>query len=151
VFVRDPSNTGQKDATSQEYVDQLRRVANVVEVHTMHQKIVVIDVRLVLLGSLNVLSQSNGREVMLVRQGECFARKLLDHEQARTFAKPPACGKCGSAKIDLRRTRRRTGTGAATHRSPNPSRTAGRIHVAGPAGWAPETETAERLPGRPTR
>ncbi|HLL66452.1 MAG TPA: AAA domain-containing protein [Micromonosporaceae bacterium] len=105
VFVRDPSDTGQKGAISQEYVDQLRQVATtVVEVHTMHQKIVVIDERLVLLGSLNVLSQSKSREVMLVMQGECFARKLLDHEHARTFAKPPACGKCGSTKIDLRRT-----------------------------------------------
>ncbi len=105
VFVRDPSDTGQKSPTAQEYVNELRQVAtSVVEVHTMHQKIVVIDERLVLLGSLNVLSQSNSREVMLVMQGECFARKLLDHEQARTFAKPPTCGKCGSIKIDLRRT-----------------------------------------------
>lgn len=106
VFVRDPSDSGQKNATSQKYVDELRRaVTTVVEVHTLHQKIVVVDERLVLLGSLNVLSQSNSREVMLVMQGECFARKLLDHEHARTFANPPICGECSSTKIDLRRTK----------------------------------------------
>lgn len=105
VFVRDPSDPGQKSAAWQEYLNQLRQVVTtVVEVHTMHQKVVVIDERLVLLGSLNVLSQSNSREVMLVMHGECFARKLLDHEQARTFAKPPTCETCGSTKIDLRRT-----------------------------------------------
>jgi phosphatidylserine/phosphatidylglycerophosphate/cardiolipin synthase-like enzyme len=105
VFVRDPSDTIQKGDASQAYLAQLRQVATtVVEVHTMHQKIVVIDERLVLLGSLNVLSQSNSREVMLVMRGECFARKLLEHERARTFAQPPKCEKCGSTKVDLRRT-----------------------------------------------
>ncbi|MGW5656563.1 hypothetical protein [Streptomyces humi] len=37
----------------------------VVSVNVMHQKIVVIDEQTVLLGSLNSLSQSHSREVML--------------------------------------------------------------------------------------
>ncbi|MFG1952092.1 AAA domain-containing protein [Micromonospora sp. NPDC048830] len=106
VFVRDPSDTGQKTDTAQEHVMALRRVATtVVEVYKMHQEIVVVDERLVLLGSLNVLSQSDSREVMLVMQGKCFARKLLQHERAQTFAHPPACGRCGGAQVDLRRTK----------------------------------------------
>lgn len=141
VFVRDPSDTGQKSAASQEYVDQLRQVATtVVEVHTMHQKIVVVDERLVLLGSLNVLSQSNSREVMLVMQGECFARKLLDHEQARTFAKPPACGKCGSTKIDLRRTAAKDWYWRCYAPKPQP-KPDGRPN---PCGWTSQVDPGDR-------
>lgn len=81
----------------------------VIEVHTLHQKIVVIDEGIVLLGSLNALSQSHSREVMLVMEGEHFARKLLEHEQARAMANPPpACRRCGSNTIDLWRTKRQS-------------------------------------------
>ena len=48
----------------------------------MHQKIVVIDEHTVLLGSLNSLSQSRSREVMLTIKGGHFARKILTHEHA---------------------------------------------------------------------
>jgi phosphatidylserine/phosphatidylglycerophosphate/cardiolipin synthase-like enzyme len=78
-------------------------VPAVVEVYKLHQKIVVIDERVVLFGSLNTLSQSNSREVMLVMEGEHFARKLLDHEQAHAFAAPPRCGECGNTTIVLHR------------------------------------------------
>nr|WP_282108210.1 hypothetical protein [Streptomyces liliiviolaceus] len=37
--------------------------------HVMHQKIAVIDERTVMLGSLNALSQSNTREVILTMRG----------------------------------------------------------------------------------
>jgi len=105
VFVRDPSDSLQKDPRYQAHVTALRTVAStVVEVYNLHQKIVVIDERLVLLGSLNVLSHRNAREVMLVMHGGHFARKLLEHEQEQVFAAPPPCGRCGSTNVDLRRT-----------------------------------------------
>jgi phosphatidylserine/phosphatidylglycerophosphate/cardiolipin synthase-like enzyme len=85
----------------------LRSVLNaVVEVNVMHQKIVVIDEKTVLLGSLNVLSQSWTREVMLVMQGTHFARKLLERERAEDFAAVPKCVACRGTKIDLRRGRK---------------------------------------------
>jgi phosphatidylserine/phosphatidylglycerophosphate/cardiolipin synthase-like enzyme len=105
VFVRDPSDQTQGTPASQQHVTTLRTVVpTVVEVFKLHQKIIVIDERIVLFGSLNALSQSNSREVMLVMEGEHFARKLLDHEQARAIAVPPRCGACGSTTLVLHRT-----------------------------------------------
>jgi hypothetical protein len=81
----------------------------------MHQKIVIIDEKTVLLGSLNVLSQSRTREVMLVMHGAYFARKLLEDERAADFSAPPRCAACRGTKIDLRRSNKTgTGTGGAT-------------------------------------
>src|SRR5690606_30513340 len=81
VFVRDPSDTLQQKERFAEALAELREVVpNVVQVHEMHQKIVVIDERLVMLGSLNTLSQSRTREVMITVHGRHFARKLLEHE-----------------------------------------------------------------------
>ncbi|WP_239312976.1 AAA domain-containing protein [Plantactinospora mayteni] len=104
VFVRDPTDHQQGKAQSQQYLAALRAtVQRVVEIHEMHQKIVVIDEHTVLLGSLNVLSQKQSREVMLVMKGSHFARKLLEHERANDLAAPPPrCGKCGSVMVDLR-------------------------------------------------
>jgi phosphatidylserine/phosphatidylglycerophosphate/cardiolipin synthase-like enzyme len=68
VFVRDPYDAGPKKQA--ELVRQLRAVVpRVVPVNVMHQKIVVIDEHTVLLGSLNTLSQSRSREVMLTIRG----------------------------------------------------------------------------------
>lgn len=128
VFVRDPSDHSQGQPLYQQQVTALRTVVPaVVEVFKMHQKIIVIDERIVLFGSLNTLSQSNSREVMLVMEGEHFARKLLDHEQARAIATPPRCGRCGSTTLVLHRTIRqnwfwrcyaRAGTAGPNGRSP---------------------------------
>ncbi|MFB7497146.1 AAA domain-containing protein [Streptomyces sp. NPDC056161] len=102
VFVRDPYDTGQKKQSH--LVKQLRTVVRtVVSVNVMHQKIVVIDEHTVLLGSLNSLSQSRSREVMLTIKGGHFARKILTHEHAEDFAKPPRCGSCQGDDVDLRR------------------------------------------------
>jgi len=102
VFVRDPYDTGQKKQT--ELVKQLRKVVpTVVSVNVMHQKIVVIDEQTVLLGSLNSLSQSRSREVMLTIKGSHFARKILAHEHAEDFARPPRCSACKGDDVDLRR------------------------------------------------
>ncbi|BFU43901.1 AAA domain-containing protein [Krasilnikovia sp. MM14-A1004] len=105
VFVRDPSDDLQGRTSLQQQLKALRAVVpTVVEVYKLHQKIVVIDERLVLLGSLNTLSWRDTREVMLVMEGEYFARKLLKHEQAHAMARPPRCGQCGATTIALRRT-----------------------------------------------
>lgn len=104
LFVRDPGDLLQGRPDYQQYLAQLRAaLQTVVEINVMHQKIVVIDEKTVLLGSLNVLSQSRTREVMLVMQGAYFARKLLDSERAADFAAQPTCGICRGTKIDLRR------------------------------------------------
>ncbi|WP_170215185.1 AAA domain-containing protein [Micromonospora aurantiaca] len=106
LFVRDPGDALQRKPKHQKYLADLRAVLHtVVEINTMHQKIVVIDDETVLLGSLNSLSQSWTREVMLTVRGAHFARKLLEHEHAAQFAVPPRCGACGGAKVDLRRRR----------------------------------------------
>ncbi|QKW22334.1 hypothetical protein HUT16_27540 [Kitasatospora sp. NA04385] len=102
VFVRDQSDNNQKKFT--EYLSELKAVIpSVVPVNVMHQKIVVIDERTVLLGSLNALSHSHSREIMLTVRGAHFARKILDHEHAEDFARPPRCGGCRGDEVDLRR------------------------------------------------
>ncbi|MCX5446882.1 AAA domain-containing protein [Streptomyces nigrescens] len=109
VFIRDDTDQLQRKATSQSLIADLRAVAHIViPMHVMHQKIAVIDERTVMLGSLNVLSQSWTREVMLTMRGAYFARKLLAHEHAETFARPPRCGRCKGAEIEIRR--RKNGT-----------------------------------------
>lgn len=106
LFVRDPRDSLQGRQQSQQFLADLRAVlTTVVEINVMHQKIVIIDEHTVLLGSLNTLSQSWTREVMLVMNGSHFARKLLEHERATDFSTPPRCGICNSTQIDLRRRR----------------------------------------------
>jgi RecA/RadA recombinase len=106
VFVRDPKDTLQGKQQLQKFLSDLRAiVASVVEINVMHQKIVVIDEETVLLGSLNTLSQSWTREVMLAMRGSHFARKLLEHEHAKEFAVPPRCAVCRGNQVDLRRGR----------------------------------------------
>lgn len=104
VFVRDPTDSLQRRPDFQGHVQDLRATgATVVQVNLLHQKIVVVDERTVLLGSLNVLSQRRTREVMILMSGGHFAKKLLEHEQAERFARPPRCGACGTPEVDLRR------------------------------------------------
>lgn len=106
VFVRDDSDKLQQREDFQGHLAALREVvSSVIAVNAMHQKIVVIDEQQVLLGSLNVLSQQWSREVMLVMDGHHFARKILEHEHADDFAKPPRCGACGTDDVSLRRDR----------------------------------------------
>jgi len=106
LFVRDPRDTLQGRKQSQQFLADLRAVlTTVVEINVMHQEIVVIDDHAVLLGSLNTLSQSWTREVMLVMKGSHFARKILEHEHATDFSSPPPCRICESTQIELRRRR----------------------------------------------
>ncbi|MEU3992283.1 AAA domain-containing protein [Streptomyces platensis] len=109
VFIRDDTDQLQRKDTSQALIADLRSVAHtVIPMHVMHQKIAVIDERTVMLGSLNVLSQSRTREVMLTMRGAYFARKLLAHEHAETFARPPQCGRCKGSEIEIRRRKKGT-------------------------------------------
>jgi phosphatidylserine/phosphatidylglycerophosphate/cardiolipin synthase-like enzyme len=104
VFVRDPSDKLQGSDRFQVFLADLRAVVhNVVEVNVMHQKIVVIDEKTVLFGSLNALSQLRTREVMITMRGSYFARKVLEHEHAAEFAVPPRCGECQGTQVELRR------------------------------------------------
>ncbi|MFG2079533.1 AAA domain-containing protein [Micromonospora tulbaghiae] len=106
LFVRDPGDKVQRDPKHQGFLADLRAALHtVIEVNVMHQKIVVIDEQITLLGSLNVLSQRWTREVMVAMRGAHFARKLLEHEHAAEFSRQPPCGACGSPKVDLRRRR----------------------------------------------
>ncbi|WP_068057226.1 AAA domain-containing protein [Nocardia xishanensis] len=102
IFVRDPKSA--KQPTFPAFVNELKAVTpTVIAVNYLHQKIIVIDEKLVLLGSLNTLSQSHSREVMVAIHGSHFARRVLDHEHAEDFAKVPLCPHCGTGEVDLRR------------------------------------------------
>jgi hypothetical protein len=106
VFIRDDTDQIQSKPTNQDLIADLRAVVHtIVPVNVMHQKVVVIDERTVMLGSLNTLSQSWTREVMLTMRGAYFARKLLAELNAEVFARPPKCGRCGGTSIEIRRRR----------------------------------------------
>ncbi|MEU2023193.1 AAA domain-containing protein [Streptomyces sp. NPDC016469] len=106
VFIRDDTDHLQHKPANQALIADLRAVAHtVVPMNVMHQKIAVFDESTVLLGSLNALSQSWTREVMVTMRGAHFARKLLAHEHAKTFSRPPKCGRCGGTEIEIRRRR----------------------------------------------
>jgi AAA domain/PLD-like domain len=105
VFVRDPSDKLQQKKHFTEALAALRAVVpNVVEVNVAHEKVVVVDDRTVMMGSLNALSQQRSREVMITMRGHHWARKLLTHLHAEEFSKPPRCGACNGQQVDLRRT-----------------------------------------------
>ncbi|MEV2191324.1 AAA domain-containing protein [Streptomyces phaeochromogenes] len=109
VFIRDDTDQIQARPGNQNLIADLQAVVHtVIRVNVMHQKIVVIDEQTVMIGSLNTLSQSWTREVMLTMRGGYFARKLLEHEHAELFARPPKCGRCGGTSIELRRRKNAT-------------------------------------------
>ncbi|WP_066887256.1 AAA domain-containing protein [Carbonactinospora thermoautotrophica] len=103
VFVRGSEDGSMQREDFQQWLTELRRtVPRVVRVRSMHQKLIVIDERLTLFGSLNPLSHSNTREVMCIVEGHRFAAKMLEHEHAREFSAPPrACGACGHTEVEL--------------------------------------------------
>ncbi|MFE1596673.1 AAA domain-containing protein [Nocardia sp. NPDC058705] len=107
VFVRDPGD--QLQQRLEEFVDELSAVVRtVVRVNVMHQKIVVVDEQTVMIGSLNPLSQSHTREIMLTMRGTHFAKKILEGQHAEIFARPPRCGGCNEQDVDLKRRRDQT-------------------------------------------
>lgn len=109
VFLRDDTDQLQARPANQSLIADLRAVVHtVIPVNVMHQKIAVIDEQTVMIGSLNTLSQSWTREVMLTMRGAHFARKLLEHEHAELFTRPPKCARCGGTSIELRRRKNST-------------------------------------------
>ncbi|MDQ0937270.1 hypothetical protein QFZ49_007245 [Streptomyces turgidiscabies] len=109
VFLRDDTDQLQGRPANQSLIADLRAVVHtVVPVNVMHQKIAVIDEQTVMIGSVNTLSQSWTREVMLTMRGAHFARKLLEHEHAELFTRPPKCARCGGTSIELRRRKNST-------------------------------------------
>jgi AAA domain/PLD-like domain len=95
VFARTDDDHLMRGELAQRELARLRdAVTLVVQAHGMHQKVVVVDTRTVMYGSLNTLSHRNTREIMVIHEGAHFARKLLDHEYAEAFADPQRCA-CG--------------------------------------------------------
>jgi hypothetical protein len=83
------------------FVDRLRRqLDHVVFVKKEHQKLVVIDEQLTFIGSMNILSHPGGsagrREVMTLIESADFAKRMLRHERADQFARPPVCPACAA-------------------------------------------------------
>ncbi|GAA3577558.1 hypothetical protein GCM10022222_72810 [Amycolatopsis ultiminotia] len=68
--------------------------ATVVQAEVEHRKIIVVDDNLVLVGSMNPLSHTSGREVMLELRGRQFATHFLKALRARDFARVPHCEPC---------------------------------------------------------
>jgi hypothetical protein len=104
VVIRDDTDQIQARPDSQSLIADLRAVVHtVVPVNVMHQKAAVIDERAVMIDSRNTLAQPWTREVMMTICGGHFARKLLEHEHAELFTRPPKCARCGGTSIELRR------------------------------------------------
>ena len=62
----------------------------VVPILGLHEKIVVIDRRTTSVGSLNALSNNpSSQELMVAVEGERFAQRLLDYQQAEKLASGP--------------------------------------------------------------
>lgn len=92
------------DDAQERWLRELQGVVHrVVRYHNMHQKIVVVDERVTLIGSLNVLSHTGRRggthDIMVVHEGQGFAKSVLKHEHAKLFANPPRTTKCGHNEV----------------------------------------------------
>jgi phosphatidylserine/phosphatidylglycerophosphate/cardiolipin synthase-like enzyme len=104
LFARDPGDPGQQKDISVKAVKALRDIGvHIVEVYRGHQKVIVVDEHTVMLGSLNALSHSDTREVMITTRGAHFALNLLAQLHAKEFSVPPRCGACRGDQVDLRR------------------------------------------------
>lgn len=102
VFVRDENDQLQRRTI--ELVNKLRpAVERIIPMNIMHQKIIVVDDTTVMIGSINALSQSRTREIMITMKGGHFARRILRHEHAKEFSNPPTCPCCHRSDIEIRR------------------------------------------------
>ena len=74
-----------------------RQLPNVVFLNEEHQKIVVVDRKLIFVGSMSVPAQPGGERhgVMAVLEGAAMAERMLQHERAAVLAHPPVCPQCG--------------------------------------------------------
>lgn len=99
VFIRpDTDRNMAKDWAQRELPALFASGATVIRSDHEHRKIVVIDERIVLFGSLNPLSNSlasNTREIMLTLVGSEFAHRLLDELHAQDLGTVHSCSQCG--------------------------------------------------------
>lgn len=109
IFTR-PERAQSRESWRERFRELRAVVPRVITYRNMHQKIIVVDHRITLLGSLNPLSHLDTREVMVEHEGHWFATNLLQHEHAEYFASPPLCGIC-KVRAELRR-RKPNETGA---------------------------------------
>jgi hypothetical protein len=99
VFVRPDEDNLMRREWAQQRLPALRESgATLIRSDHEHRKIVVIDRRTVLFGSLNALSANPGstRESMLTMDGRAFAERLLLELDAETLGDPRACTGCGN-------------------------------------------------------
>jgi hypothetical protein len=99
VFIRPDSDRNMASPRAQAQLPALYSSgATVIRSDHEHRKIVVVDRRVVLYGSLNVLSNNPGstRESMLTLEGRAFAERLLVELEAETFGTPKPCTGCGT-------------------------------------------------------
>ena len=75
-----------------------RLLPNVIFLHMDHQELIVVDRKLIFIGSVAVPAGTQGgrHEVMAALEGADIAERLLLHERADVLAHPPACPQCGN-------------------------------------------------------
>lgn len=102
VFTRDSGDGLQGRQGGGDRIRHLRAAGiTCVPIKDMHQKIIVIDDSISMVGSLNALSHGTRasaatRDIMLVHAGRHFARRLLDAEYAEPLSRLRSCEKCGN-------------------------------------------------------
>lgn len=113
VFIRPDEDRNMAKNWAQQELPALRHSgATIIRSDHEHRKVVVIDERIVLFGSLNVLSNSktsNTRESMLTLEGGEFARRLLEELQVRNLGTVHPCAQCEKPCEVRRATGRSTG------------------------------------------
>ena len=95
VFMRpDEDRNMAKDWAQRQLPGLLASGATVIRSDQEHRKIVVIDDEVVLIGSLNSLSNTPGttREIMITMEGRAFAARLLAELRVDEIGTPRACG-----------------------------------------------------------
>ena len=106
VFIRpDEDPLISKTWSQRELADLVATGATVIRSDHEHRKVVVIDRKLVLFGSLNPLSNSQARptrESMFTMKGAVFAQRLLTVYRADQLGKVQLCGVCHQ-QMDVRR------------------------------------------------
>jgi len=145
VFARTDADKLMSGAVAQRELARLRDAATlVVQVAGMHQKVVVVDDSTVIYGSLNTLSHHNTREIMVIHQGGHFAKKLLDHEHAATFAAPPRCACGDQAALWRSGAAARTDHGWSWRCATRLCRWTEPVRLDGPAAGSPRDSSSQR-------
>lgn len=110
VFIRpDDDRNMRRDWAQQQLPDLYASGATVIRSDHEHRKIVVIDGEVVLLGSLNALSNNPGttRETMITMEGRAFAARLLEELRVEEIGTPRSCDVC-QEDMEIRRKGGRT-------------------------------------------